>query len=153
MQVYRLAKAKHIHDLYGAGARISGGRWNEKGVSAIYAAESRSLATVEYLVHVPIAMKPKHLGMAVIEIPDSAPKAGISIADLPPNWRDYPAPPELAKIGTDWLSAVSELLLYVPSVVVAGERNIIINPAHPDMKHVKIITVEDYEFDRRLFDK
>ena len=39
------------HDLSGKGAGITGGRWNEKGVAVVYAAESRSLACLETLVH------------------------------------------------------------------------------------------------------
>ena len=49
MRMYRLAKAKYIHDLSGMGARIAGGRWNEKGTAVLYAAQNRSLAIVEYL--------------------------------------------------------------------------------------------------------
>ena len=150
MRVYRLAKSRRIRDLSGEGARISGGRWNEKGVPALYTAENRSLAIVEFLVHVSMAVKPIGLGMAVLDVPASAPVAKLDVADLPPNWREYPAPPELARIGTDWLTAVSGLVLHVPSVVVAGERNVILNPAHPDMKRVRIVTIEDFAFDRRL---
>ena len=59
-------------------------------------------------------------------------------------------PLEPAKIGTDWMTADSELLLFVPSVVVAGENNVLINPVPPDMKWVKILDVESYRFDQRL---
>ena len=150
MQVYRLAKAKHIRDLSGVGARIAGGRWNVKGTAVLYTAESRALATVEYLVHVPIAIIPRNLKMATLEVPDAASKATISIKDLPPNWDHYPPPPQLATIGTDWILKNSHLLLYVPSAVVPGEHNVLINPFHPDMKHVKIVNVEVYKFDKRL---
>jgi len=150
MKVYRLAKAKYVHDLSGTGARIAGGRWNEKGTAVVYTAENRSLAAVEFLVHVPIAIKPKDLSMATLEIPDSVPQARVAVEDLPQNWDSYPPPPELAKIGTDWISANSELLLFVPSAVVLGEYNVLVDPSHPDMKHVKILDTEGYEFDQRL---
>jgi len=150
MRVYRLAKAKYIHDLSGTGARIAGGRWNEKGTAVVYVAPSRSLATVEYLVHVPIAIKPRDLLMATLAIPDSVPRATVAMKDLPPNWDRYPPPPELARIGTQWAVANSELLLFVPSAVVFGEYNILINPAHPDVKRVRILETEGYQFDQRL---
>ena len=35
MNVYRIAKAKNIYDLSGAGARIAGGRWNFSSVFKI----------------------------------------------------------------------------------------------------------------------
>jgi RES domain-containing protein len=41
-------------------------------------------------------------------------------------------------------------MLYVPSAVVPGEHNVLINPSHPDMKQVKILDVEVYKFDKRL---
>lgn len=150
MNVYRLAKAKFIQDLSGIGARIAGGRWNEKGTAVLYAAQSRALATVEYLVHVPIAIIPKNLRMAILEIPDAVSQKTVAIKNLPPNWNHYPPLPELAKIGTDWVTENSELLLFVPSAVVLKELNVLINPSHPDMKHVKIRDVEVYKFDKRL---
>jgi RES domain-containing protein len=150
VHAYRLAKAKHVSDLSGTGARIAGGRWNEKGTPVLYAAESRALATVEYLVHVPIALRPQGLIMATLEIPDSIPWLTIREEDLPYDWRTCPPPPELARIGTDWVNANSELLLFVPSAVVPGERNVLINPAHPDMKYVRIVDAESYPLDQRL---
>ena len=83
MQVYRLAKAKHIRDLSGAGARIAGGRWNLKGTAVLYTAESRALATVEYLVHVPIAIIPRNLRMAAIDVPDAAPRIAEELKAAP----------------------------------------------------------------------
>ncbi len=150
MRMYRLVKAKYIHDLSGMGARIAGGRWNEKGTAVLYAAQNRSLAIVEYLVHVPMAIKPKDLSMATLEVPDSVSQARVAINDLPADWDAYPPPPELAKLGTEWIAANSEQLLFVPSAVVAREYNIMVNPAHPDMRHVKILQPEVYQFDQRL---
>lgn len=52
MKVYRIAKKDFVGDLTGEGARLFGGRWNKKGMRVLYTSKSRSLATVEYLVHV-----------------------------------------------------------------------------------------------------
>ncbi|MBI2497892.1 MAG: RES domain-containing protein, partial [Opitutae bacterium] len=40
--------------------------------------------------------------------------------------------------------------LRVPSVVVPGEFNYLLNPAHPDFKRVKIGKPEPFSFDPRL---
>lgn len=39
----------------------------------------------------------------------------------------------------------------VPSIVVQGEYNFLINPWHGRMKEVEIIATEPFEFDTRLF--
>ena len=109
-----------------------------------------ALATVEYLVHVPLSLVPRDLSIASLEIPDAISPEEILVTDLPANWRNYPAPPELAELGTKWASRNETLLLRVPSAVVEHEFNILINPSHPDMKHVMISHVEGYTFEKRL---
>ena len=150
MRVYRIANTKYIRDLSGTGARMYGGRWNKKGVGILYTSENRALATVEYLVHVPSLSVPTELSIATIHIPDDISPKEIPISYLPANWRDYPAPEELAFLGTQWALSTETLLLRVPSAVVLGEFNMLINPSHPDMKHVTIFCVEAYRFDERL---
>ncbi len=151
MKVFRIAKTQNIKDLSGAGARIYGGRWNHKGTGIIYTSESISLATVEYLVHVPLSIVPTNLSLATLQIPDEIIPNEIKNTDLPVNWRDYPAPSKLAESGSSWAKTNESLLLRVPSVVVEYEFNILINPLHPDMKHVTILQVEDHRADKRLF--
>ena len=151
MIVYRISKTKNIKDLSGTGAKIFGGRWNNKGVSVIYTSETRALATLEYLVHVPLSLIPTDLSLAALKIPDSRVPKKIAISNLPKKWRDYPAPSRLAKIGSDWIRSQETLLLRVPSAIVKDEFNILLNPAHGDMKSVKIANVEKYRLDERLF--
>ncbi len=151
MKVFRIAKTQNINDLSGTGARIYGGRWNHKGTGIIYTSESISLATVEYLVHVPLSIAPTNLSLMTLQIPDEVTPKEIIMADLPDNWREYPAPSKLAESGSNWARANESLLFRVPSVVVEYEYNILINPFHPDMKHVTILQVENYKADKRLF--
>ena len=150
MLVYRIAKTEYIHDLSGTGAKVYGGRWSKKGIGIIYTSENRALATVEYLVHVPLSLFPGNISIATLKIPDGIAPKEISISGLPANWRNYPAPLELAEIGTRWALANDTLLLRVPSAVVEHEWNILINPSHPDMKHVSISKTERFSLDARL---
>lgn len=150
MVVYRIARKKYIKDISGNGARSYGGRWNHKGVGIIYTSENRALATVEYLVHVPLSIVPTNLSIVSIEIPDDIMPKEISTSDLPVNWRYYPSPLELAEIGTQWALANNTLLLRVPSAVVEKECNILINPSHPDIQRVTIFDIDDCRFDGRL---
>ena len=150
MHVYRIAKTQYIYDLTGIGARLYGGRWNPKGIGMVYTAESRALATVEYLVHVPLSLVPRDLRMATLHIPDGIMFKTIATGDLPAKWRDYPAPSALADLGMQWALSRETLLLRVPSTVVEHEWNVLINPLHPDMPHITIAQVEPCHFDPRL---
>lgn len=151
MIVYRIAKTKHIRNLSGTGARIHGGRWNRKGIGILYTSESRALATVEYIVHVPLSIVPTDLSIASLEIPAPIIPKMISTSELPANWYNYPGCSDLAELGTNWVLANDSLLLRVPSSVIKHEFNILINPSHPDMSHVTISHVEEFTFDERLF--
>jgi hypothetical protein len=53
----------------------------------------------------------------------------------------------LAHIGTECVRQNKSLILRVPSVVVAGDFNALINPAHPEFKYVKIHSNDHYEND------
>jgi len=150
MQVYRISKTDYIDNLTGAGAEAYGGRWNRKGTRMVYTSESRSLASVEYLVHVPFAIVPDDLSIVSIEIPDKIKAQQLNLSKLPKNWREYPAPDSLAIIGSDWAKTRRSLLLRVPSAVVDDEFNVLINPLHPDFDLIKIKKSKEYTFDGRL---
>jgi len=150
MDLFRIAREEYVRDLSGVGARIYGGRWNRKGSAVIYTSETKSLATVEFLVHVPIGIRPTGLSIARLRVPERFVPEEVEHSRLPGNWRTYPAPPELAAIGTDWLNSNRSLLLRVPSAVVDGEFNILINPAHPGIAKVRVASVVDFRIDERL---
>lgn len=150
MRVYRIGRTEHIEDLGGTGARLYGGRWNHRGVPLVYTSESRALATVEFLAHVSLPDAPSDLGLATIEIPAGVSVEQLDVSSLPRNWRGSPAPVELANLGTDWAHSMVSLLLRVPSAIVAHEHNILINPEHDDMRHVRLDKVERYRLDERL---
>lgn len=150
MQVFRIAKGKYIHDLEGNGARIHGGRWNQKGYNVLYTSEHESLAVLEVLAHTPITTIPKGLQLMVLTIPDSVSVKTVDIKSLPANWRKYPAPDILAERGTNWLRSVSSLLLKVPSVITPSEHNVLINPAHKKFQEIKTKEIRDFWFDERL---
>ena len=51
----------------------------------------------------------------------------------------------------EFLKSKRSLLLKVPSAIIPEEYNMIINPAHPDFKKVKIIKTGLFQFDASLF--
>lgn len=149
MRVYRIAKEQYIKDLSGEGSRLYGGRWNNKGTRIIYTAESRSLATVDYLVHVPLQIIPKDLYIAEIDVPDVEIEI-VETSSLEKNWQDYPSPKLIRDIGDTWQRDNKTLLLRVPSAVIKNEWNILVNPEHKQFHKVKIVSIESYSFDARL---
>jgi len=151
IKLYRICTTEHISDLSGTGARIYGGRWNHPGYPIVYSSGSRSLAALEFLVHVPMALAPDNLSIAEITITEKIKRESITPEGLPANWRGYPAPEQLANIGTKWIKSKSSLLLDIPSAEVDKEVNTLINPLHPDIKHVSLANVEKFYFDSRLF--
>ena len=124
MKLFRIAKEQHARDLSGVGARLYGGRWNHKGVAVVYASESRALAALEYLVHVPMSSIPRDLEMMELVIPKRIIPENIDPADLPPKWRKYPPPQSLATLGSNWAHSNRSLLLRVPSAVVENELSV-----------------------------
>ena len=153
MHLFRIARTAYIRDLSGAGPRLYGGRWNQKGTPVIYAAESRSLATLEYLVHVPLSYEPLGLSVVTLIVPDGASVRELRISELPADWNRFPAPSRLAELGSQWVRDSGSLLLRVPSAVVDDEFNLIINPSHAEMADVSIEDVRPYAFDERLLSR
>ena len=98
-----------------------------------------------------MALAPDNLGIAEINIVETVERESINQKQLPSNWRGYPAPEQLANIGTKWIKSKSTLLLDIPSAVIDKETNTLINPLHPDIEHVNVAEVEKFYFDSRLF--
>ena len=76
---------------------------------------------------------------------------GISVKELPANWKTLAAYAILQAIGSAWYESHETLLLTVPSVIVPHEFNFVINTEHRGFnKNVKLARVENYFFDDRL---
>ena len=151
MIVYRLTNKKYSDDLSGIGAEITGGRWNYKGTRVLYTADSRALCMAEIAVHTPIGVMPIDYFMITIEIPDSAANMQIEIESLPKNWRKFPYSMGTQELGDKLIKDQKHLYISVPSAIVPGDYNILINPLHPDFGKVKIIEKGKFNFDERLF--
>ena len=146
MLLYRIAKKAYIEDLSGLGSRLYGGRWNEKGYSAIYTSSSLSLCMCETLVHCDKSIIPHNMYFAEIEIPDEL---------IPDDFLEVPAEEEASIVGTRWLKAKSSVAIKVRSVILPAQYekdfNVILNPEHPDFTKLTMKTVVECPFDLRLF--
>jgi len=149
MIVYRVGRTKFSKDLTGEGARLYGGRWNHVLCPCIYTSESRSLAVLEYTVNVNIDDIPRSLSITTFQIPDKGIQE-LTIADLPGNWKESPAPASTKDFGTNLLNSAASPILRIPSAVIFQEFNFILNPKHVDSKDFKILHVEDFVYDVRI---
>lgn len=151
MIVYRLSKSKHAKDLSGKGAEKFGGRWNSKGVAIVYTSDSRALCTAEIAVHTPLGIIPFDYAIIAINIPDKAIIPELELSELPKDWKSIPHSHSTQEIGDRFVDAEKFLAIKVPSAVVQGEFNYLLNPEHSDFKNIKIEKIEPFSFDERLF--
>lgn len=151
MIVFRLACKKYSKDLSGNGAEITGGRWNFKGTKLLYTADSRALCMAEIAVHIPLGVMPRDYYLTTIEVPDYPSIAQIDPNTLPNNWRKFPYSIITQELGKDFIHKNENLYIKVPSAIVQGDFNILINPKHSDFDKVKIVKTENFDFDERLF--
>jgi RES domain-containing protein len=151
MKLYRLSKRKYATQFNGKGAAKSNNRWNSKGTEVIYTAESRALAMAEVAVHLTIATLPKDFVMITIDVPKDLLIDIINIDTLDTNWNMNLPSSNTKKIGDHFIDAMQVCILKVPSAVVQGDFNYLINPHHKDFKKIKIVNITDFPFDRRIF--
>jgi RES domain-containing protein len=150
LRVWRLCSAKYAESAYsGEGAKLYGGRWSPPGVPLVYTSESRALCLVEVLANVEDVdvlfdvswvLVGAELAATLVERPQR----------YPATWRQFPHSTECQAFGADWAQSLRTAALRVPSAVVPGEFNYLLNPAHPDFKHVKVSAAEPFNFDARL---
>jgi RES domain-containing protein len=151
MIVYRLSKEKYKDDLSGSGAEKSGGRWNSKGTAMLYTCQSRALCTTEIAVHAPLGIIPANYWLTTIFFPDNIAILKVERTRLPKNWKSFPHLHATQVIGDKFITREKFMVMQVPSAVVQGDFNYLLNPAHPLFSSVKITGTELFEFDERLF--
>ena len=153
MIVFRICNTVYSNDISGNGAKMYGGRWNNKGVPVLYTSSTRALAALEILVHIstnnvqPIDFSILSIFLrenSIDEIPFTALKTEIDKNGLNSNFKF---------IGDNWIKSNSSLLLKVPSIVIPEEYNYLVNPLHKNFNKVKIVENKLFRFDNRLVTK
>ncbi|EXF94562.1 hypothetical protein HK44_000975 [Pseudomonas fluorescens HK44] len=149
--LWRLDRKEHSATWFsGIGAELGGGRWNSKGVKAVYSSADPSTAILEVAVHKGFraldAVPHVLTGARVIDLshvhrvtPDDVPN---------PNWL-VPGTPSLdqQKFGDDLLALHPFIL--IPSAVSRHSWNIIMNP---DLAEglFEVVRQERFALDTRL---
>ena len=118
----------------GEGARIAGGRWTSPGLPAIYCGQSLALSVLEILVHAvtPDERADPRVWFRLTLRADAW--RSVPPRRLPKGWDDPVIHPETVALGDAWLRGGKSAALRVPSAVIPGEWNYILNPLHPQFR-------------------
>lgn len=148
MLVYRIARDTYIEDFSGEGARLYGGRWNRPGLAVLYTSQARSLALLELLVHFSsISAMQLPYSYAVLDVPNEF-VVELPTGSLPKNLHLYNQT-ELWSITEHYFMKEDTLALRVPSVLVCGEYNYLLNPAHALYKKIRCLSIDNAVLDER----
>lgn len=148
-QAFRIVREAYVATAFtGEGAALMGGRWNSPGARVVYTSATASLAALETLVHLNPALHFKYL-IFPIEF-DERLVEKVPPANLPAGWRDEPPPPATKRLGDAWVKQARSAVLELPSVIIPGESNYLLNTLHPDFKTIIIGKAEDFSFDSRM---
>jgi RES domain-containing protein len=150
---WRLTPSPFARALDGEGASLAGGRWNSRGVPVLYTSSHLSLCVLEVLVNIPARLRDDLEAFEAVhlDIPDDAGMSQIAIGEFEAMLAT-PDPQEACRAAGDrWISHGRDLVLAAPSVIIPEEQNLMLNPAHPRMREVAIVSTRRFRFDTRLF--
>jgi RES domain-containing protein len=116
----------------------------------VYTSSSLALAAMEFFVHLDPSEAPAPLVSVMAEIPENLCIEQVDPDALPVGWRK-PNNKYTQQLGTDWSKSRSSVALVVPSAVVDGESNILLNPVHPTFREIKIYPAKPFCYDERMF--
>jgi RES domain-containing protein len=150
MQVWRIFPGRFRDSAFtGVGGLYAARRWNHLGTAMVYTSTSRALAALEFFVNLQQIEAPFDLLMAEATVPDACVEA-MALKVLPRNWRGLNNQ-RCRDLGSEWAASLRSVALKVPSVVVDGDWNVLLNPKHPDFGKVKVGPAKPFRYDERMF--
>ena len=146
MDLWRISRH---HALDGDGGRLAAGRWNSGGAPVVYLAASAAGALIEVLVHLDLDDDelPGDNTLLRVSVPG---RLRISSLSVPAGevWKSDES--ITRKLGDTWLAAKRSALSQVPSAILPGTFNYLLNPLHLDASRIKIAESQKALFDHRL---
>lgn len=147
-RAYRIGHSSGRFPVFSAvGSTRTEGRWHTVGQQVIYASTYYSTALLEARAYA--GDIPAHQRFVEIDIPHST-SYEILDADALPGW-DEPSSHTAKVFGSFWLEERRSALLIVPSVIAPIDRNVLINPNHPDSRTLVVGAEQQVVWDSRLF--
>jgi len=147
MTIYRITLTKYSMKLVASGYPA---RWNSKDVKMIYTAQSRALACLENIVHRNSRGLQKDFRVMQISVTDDIILTEINETDLRPSWKEFNKMPYTQSLGDQWVREAKSSILKVPSAVVSGDANYLLNPEHREYNRIQLLNTEPFEFDERI---
>jgi RES domain-containing protein len=146
---FRIGDPNGVHPIYDSeGARRFPGRWNRATSPIIYSSEHYSTAMLEKLVHAN-GVLPANQHYIRITVPNGISYEVFRTANHP-GW-DARNETICKAFGEAWYVERRSALLLVPSIPARLERNILINPVHPDAAAITHELPEPVWWDERLY--
>lgn len=146
LEVYRIVPARDRTSAFRAQRHYSAGRWTSDGTPVLYAALSAATAMLEFLAHLEGAT-PDDLVLAHARLPRAL---AWQDPPVPADWHVTPHASEVQRTGDAWLAARRAPGILVPSALLARERNILLDPLHPDFGKLQVVGAEHIRLDPRL---
>lgn len=152
MEVWRLTRQRHRDNaLNGAGARLSGNRWNSKGTAVAYTSISLELAVLESLMHINLDEIPTDSMWLRFFLPDDTME---TLGKLPKGWDAPGRPqPQVQAVGDAWVQSGTSLGLRVPATVLPIRMNVLLNPSHPRFGEVELLEEGSFTWPQRLLSR
>ena len=88
--------------------------------------------------------------LITFEVPDLVGHRVIERSQLPDDWRLFSSYAISQPLGSAWFQQRETLLLHVPSAVVPGDTNVVINATHPDYELLQEKDRQAFSFDERF---
>lgn len=87
---------------------------------------------------------------AQAQIPANVAVEEVDPRSLPARWNASPPIAATTEIGTRWCAERRSAVLKVPSAVVPGEFNFLLNPEHPRFALIRLSRPKPFSLDPRL---
>jgi RES domain-containing protein len=149
LTAYRIGDPDGVHPIYDSeGARLYPRRWNTPASPIIYTSEHYSTTMLEKLVHASSVLPPNQHHIR-ITIPNGTSYEIFQTA-AHPGW-DGKDEGLCKAFGQTWFAERRSAILLVPSMMARVERNILINPLHPDAAEITHELLEPVWWGEQLY--
>jgi RES domain-containing protein len=149
MLVYRIVHKSYSKELTASGLK---GRWNSSGKKVIYASDSIATAFLESMVRRQGVGFNKDFKIMVIKLPSTIKISFVEANNLTDGWKDFHDYSQCQAIGDAWYNDGATPVLKVPSVIIPGSFNYVINFNHKEFKKITLLEVTDLVPDDRIED-